>query len=289
MDKKKKIISLAVVLLLVLAAALALRGLNAGKRKKTSSVSQDIVETVADTGYFTVKRLTGEAWYPDEDKWTYHFTYACPAVEGSTYTAALINDTYQMALKETRDIALPMFAASPDMQWDGHNEVAHDFTVKCNTERLLSILQRQRQTRGELGPSMQLEAQTFNVYGDTAGDVMTLRGAALILAGADPENLEAVTAADLPDYPGLVGGSSDEMEEALLPVLFAEFEKLQAAGVVRENADRDDYEIAFAPSRDFYVSAEGKIVFFFPPSLLEKPSFDVPEFSFTPAEIEALL
>ena len=55
MDKKKKIISLAVVLLLVLAAALALRGLNAGKRKKTSSVSQDIVETVADTGYFTVK------------------------------------------------------------------------------------------------------------------------------------------------------------------------------------------------------------------------------------------
>ena len=58
---------------------------------------------------------------------------------------------------------------------------------------------------------------------------------------------------------------------------------------MRANADRDDYAIAFAPSRDFYVSAEGKIVFFFPPSLLEEPSFDVPEFSFTPAEIEALL
>ena len=289
MDKKKKLICLAAGALALAALAFALLYRPGGGGEEAASASRRTQETVADQGYFTVKRLAGEAYYPDEKNWTYHFTYAYPAVEGDTYTAALINDTYQMALGETKDIALPMFAASPDMQFDGHNEVEHDFSVLCNTERLLSILQRQRQTRGEQPPSLQLEAQTFNVSGDTAGDVMTLRGAALILAGADPEKLEGITAADLPDFPGLVNGSSDEMEEALLPVLYAEFEKLQSAGAVRADADRDDYEIDFIPSRDFYVSAEGKIVFFFPPSLLAEPSFDVPTFSFSPAELEAFI
>ena len=289
MDKKKKLICLAAGALALAALAFALLYRPGGGEDQAASASRRVQETVADQGYFTVKRLSGEAYYPDEKNWTYHFTYAYPAVEGDTYTAALINDTYKMALGETKDIALPMFAASPDMQSDGQNEVEHDFSVLCNTKRLLSILQRQRQTRGEKLLSLQLEAQTFNVYGDTAGDVMTLRGAALILAGADPENLEGITAADLPDYPGLVNGSSDKMEEALLPVLYAEFEKLRAAGAVRPDADRDDYEVDFIPSRDFYVSAEGKIVFFFPPCLLAEPSFDVPEFSFSPSELEALM
>lgn len=259
--------------------------------KKPERVGMPVMETrleaVADAGHFTVRKLEGEAYYPDSPAWAYHFTYAYPSLEGENYTAALINDTFDLALGETKDIALPMFAGNAK---DGEKwEVNHDFSVPCNTDRLLSILTRQIWARADGLASRTLEAQTFNVFGDTAGDVMTLRGVALIQAGADPKALDAVTAEALPDYPRIVAGSSDQMEEKLLPALYQQFLELQSSGVIRQDADRGDYEMEFSPARDFYALPDGRIAFFFPPALLSEPSFDVPTFAFTVEEIEGLL
>ena len=80
----------------------------------------------------TVERNEGERYFPDENNWVYHFTYAYPKILGDDYTAALINDTYQMALDEMTNLVLPMFANTPDMRFDGKNEVWHDFAVTCN-------------------------------------------------------------------------------------------------------------------------------------------------------------
>ncbi len=240
-------------------------------------------------GELTVESLAGEAYFPTEKNWVYHFTYAYPQVAGEDYTAALINDTYQMALDEMLQLVLPMFANAPDMRFDGKNEVKHDFEVMCNDGRLLSILQYRSQTMGEDGVRYTLEPLTFDVSGIYAGETLTLRGVVLVQAGVDPAALDDVTAADDPELAAIIDGSSSRLSEALLPVLYAEFTALQAEGVARADWTYDDYEAEFVPSRDFYADDQGKIVFFFPPALMASPSFDVPVFAFTPVQLNAIL
>ena len=237
----------------------------------------------------TVTRLEGEAYFPDEKNWVYHFSYAYPYVAGDDYTAAKINDTYQMGLDEMLHLVLPMFANAPDMRFDGHNEVAHDFSVLCNDGRLLSILQYRSQSMGQEGVKYVLDPLTIDVSGFYAGDALTLRGAALVQAGVDPAELEDVLPQDYPEIAALVDGSSSLLSEALLPVLYEEFAALQREGVVGGAWTEEDFEVEFSPARDFYANGQGEIVFFFPPMLLETPSFDVPSFAFTPAQLDALL
>ena len=240
-------------------------------------------------GEMTVERREGEQYYPSEKNWTYHFTYAYPHVAGDDYTAALINDTYEMALDEWAQLVLPMFANAADMRYDGKNEVVHNFTVMCNNGKVLSILQTRMQTRGEEGPLYALDPLTFDVGGMYAGETLTLRGVTLIQAGVDGTMLEDAEPELYPEIAHIIDGSSDEMAEALLPLLYTEFTRLQEAGVIAASWTREEFEDEFNPAQDFYTDEQDRIVFFFQPSLLAAPSFDAPVFPFTPAELDAVL
>ena len=240
-------------------------------------------------GEMTVERREGERYYPSEKNWVYHFTYAYPHVGGDDYTAALISDTYEMALDEWAQLVLPMFANSPDMRYDGKNEVTHDFTVVCNNGKVLSILQTRIQTRGEDGPLYALDPLTFDVCGMYAGETLTLRGVTLIQAGVDGEMLEDAEPELYPEIAHIIDGSSDEMADALLPLLYEEFVRLQGSGVIAAHWTREDFEDEFNPAQDFYTDDQGRVVFFFQPTLLASPSFDVPVFPFTPAELDDVL
>ena len=240
-------------------------------------------------GEMTVERKTGEQYYPQEKNWVYHFSYAYPHIAGSDYTSAHINDTYEMALDEWAKLMLPMFANAPDMRYDGKNEVVHDFTVVCNNGRVLSILQTRMQTRGEESPLYALEPLTFDVGGTYAGETLTLRGVTLIQAGVDGDLMEDAEPEAYPDVAHIIDGSSNEMAEALLPVLYERFRQLQESGVIAAHWTRDDFADKFSPTQEFYTDEENRIVFFFPPELLNEPSFDVPVFSFTPAELDKIL
>lgn len=240
-------------------------------------------------GEITVERLEGERYYPQEKDWVYHFSYAYPHIAGDDYTAAHINDTYEMALDEWAKLMLPMFANAPDMRYGGKNEVTHDFTVVCNNGKVLSILQTRVQTRGEEGPLYALEPLTFDVCGMYAGETLTLRGVTLIQAGVDGGMLEDATTGMYPEVSNIIDSSSDEMAVALLPLLYERFLQLQQEGVAAAHWTREDFEEAFSPAQEFYTDEEGRILFFFPPALLADPSFDVPIFPFTPAELDGLL
>ena len=237
----------------------------------------------------TVERTEGEAWFPNEKDWVYHFSYAYPRLIGDDYTTALINDTYEMALDEMVQLVLPMFANSPDMRFDGKNEVTHDFTVTCNNGKLLSILQTKLQSRGGEGDILTLEPLTFDVSGMYAGESLTLRGVTLILGGADPEKLEELESQDVPALSHIIDGSSGEMAEALLPTLYAEFQALQDSGVIQAQWTYEDFTEECSPANNFYADERGNLVFFFPPMMLESPSFDVPAFPFTPEELDGIL
>lgn len=213
----------------------------------------------------TVERNEGEEWFPSKKKWTYHFTYAYPHLVGEDYASAAVNDTYQMALDEMLQLVLPMFSHEEDMRFDGKNEVNHDFIVTCNNGRFLSILQQRSQTMGPDFTNLALEALVFDMAGDYLGETLTLRGLVM------------------------VGDSSYQIGEAITPILYEEFKKLQEAGVARADVDEEMFCLEFEATRDFYADEEGNAVFFFQPVLLSTPSFDVPAFTYTPEELAALL
>ena len=236
----------------------------------------------------TVERNEGEMFFPDEKNWVYHFTYAYPKIIGDDYTAALINDTYQMALDEMNNLVLPMFANTPDMRFDGKNEVKHDFTVACNNDKLLSIVQFRSQSMGD-EMVWSLEPLTFDVSGMYAGETLTLRGVILIQAGVDPEHLEDVRAEDYPDIARIIRGSSDSISEALLPALYDLF-RAHPNLSDSKMPSLEDFEIEFSPARDFAAYKEGDfIAFYYPPMLAPEAYRNSTMVLLSPTEIEAIL
>ncbi|MBR3017246.1 MAG: hypothetical protein IKH57_09240 [Clostridia bacterium] len=234
----------------------------------------------------TVERNAGEMYFPDENSWVYHFTYAYPRIAGDDYTAALINDTYQMALDEMTQLVLPMFANAPDMRFDGKNEVKHDFSVYCNNGALLSIVQVRTQSMGE-ETMYSLEPLTFDVHGMYAGETLTLRGVMMVLAGVNPEALDDASAEDYPQIAHIINGSSGSMAEELLPALY---ERFSQEGIEISNPDGfslEDFELEFSASRDFAVGEDGSLLFFFPPMLMREPG--IAAVSYTVSQIESLL
>lgn len=255
----------AVIVLLVVLAAACLFGVEKPavppeeeKEEKVAVLSEQVPDG-------TVLRTEGEAFFPNEKNWVYHFTYAYPHVTGENYAALTVNDTYQMALDEMTQLVLPMFANEEAMRFDGKNEVVHDFEVKCNNGRFLSILQKKSQTRGDEGAFLSLESLTFDMNGEYLGESLTLRGVVM------------------------VGESTDQIAAAVLPEIYEKFKALQAEGICKADVDEETFSIEFSPAIHFYADEGGRAVFYLPPSLLAEPSFSVPVFPYSPAELEALL
>lgn len=236
-----------------------------------------------------VTRNEGEMFFPEEKNWVYHFTYAYPYLNGEDYTAALINDTYQMALDEMTQLVLPMFANAEDMRFDGKNEVNHDFSVLCDNGVLLSILQTKRQSMGEEGAMYTLEPLTFDVSGQYAGETLTLRGVILIQAGVDPEGLDDVRPEEYPEITRIISESSSSMADRMMPVLYDLFMKSEGAEAIAPSCSYENFEMEFSPTHDFAADEEGNVLFFFPPMLLAQPGTHVPVIRLTPTDIEAIL
>ena len=251
---------------LILAAALCILFWPQSRLPETAGSDERLVYEIEESlPSGTVERITGEKYYPDEENWVYHFTYAYPYVAGDDFAALTVNDTYQMALDEMLQLVLPMFANEPSMRYDGKNEVIHDFEVMCNNGRFLSIRQRKSQTRGAEGAFLSLESLTFDMSGEYAGESLTLRGVVM------------------------VGESTDQLSEAVLPEIYREFVLLQQQGICNPTVDRETFEIEFSPAVHFYADEKGNAVFYLPPILMAEPGFDTPTFTYSPAQLEALL
>ncbi|MBR6705725.1 MAG: hypothetical protein IKI84_03470 [Clostridia bacterium] len=215
---------------------------------------------------YTVESLSGEDWYPSADDWTYHYIYSCPRIVcgDDDPVGLLINDTLQMILDEMRLLALPMFAESPEMTASGPVTVTEEGHVMCNNGRFFSVLTVKCEEKGS-GKTWSLESDTFDVSGDYPGETLTLRGVVM------------------------VGESSEQISSAVLPVLYEAFVELQAEGVCLPGIGWEEFCENVIPTLDFYADENGSAVFYFQPSLLCEPGEDVPVFTFTPAELEALV
>ena len=215
---------------------------------------------------YGVETLEGEEWYPSAENWTYHYIYSYPQLSAAEddAVALLVNETLRMVLDEMRLLALPMFAASPNMTKDGPVTVTEKGRVMCNNGRFFSVLTVKSEEKST-GTVWSLESDTFDVGGDYPGETLTLRGVVM------------------------VGESSAQISAAVMPVLYAEFERLREEGVCRKDVTEEAFYDNVIPTLDFYADESGNAVFYFQPSLMCEPGEDVPVFTFTPAELEALI
>lgn len=260
-DKKMRFVHLAAAV--ILAAALCI--LFWPESHLGEAAGEDWIQYPIDQDHpaGTVVSMAGERYYPNKENWVYHFQYAYPYVLGEEAAHTVIRDTYQQILDDSLNTALPMFADAPDMLFDGKNEVTHDFEVMCNNGRFLSVRMRKSQTMGENGTKMTLETLTFDMAGN--GDVLTLRGVVR------------------------VGDSSEQIADAVWPHLYREFAALQQQGMARQDMTEQDFYNNYLPEANFYTDEEGNAVFYFTPEMMAQPTFDVPGFSYSPAQLEALL
>lgn len=199
-----------------------------------------------------------------EDAPSYQLIYDYPFVEGDDIAAVLINDSFESSRSEMTGLILPMLANLNASESGFVRVMRQEYTVPCNTDRFLSILFR-NSTESETGTVYTLEAHTWDLSGEYIGQTLTLRG---VVA---------------------VGDSTDEIVDCLYPVLLEEFTRLQADGTVRADLTEDDFYTYVFPESDFYTNPDGSVTFFFQPELLVNASFDVPEFTFTPEELDELL
>ncbi len=217
------------------------------------------------TAEHVVESLEGEDYFPEEGNWTYHYVYSWPRLVCGEEDAAamMVNDTFQMVLDEMRTLAMPMFAASPEMTKDGPVEVRQFYTVACNTDRLFSVLLIKTEKQGDT-ERVSVESETFDVGGEYPGETLTLRGVVR------------------------VGESSDQLAQAVLPVLYAHFRELQQSGVCLPEITEEEFYDATAPTLDFYADENENAVFYLQPFLMTEPDWNVPTFTFTPEELAAL-
>ena len=216
---------------------------------------------------YEVRDLAGENYYPEQGQWTYHYTYAYPQLAGdeNDAVAMTVNETFALILSEMRDLAMPMFAASPEMTEDGRVEVDQHYRVTCLTERIFSVLLIKTETRQDGSVLYAIEPEVFDIGGDYAGETLTLRGLVR------------------------VGDSSDQLAEAVMEDLYRQFLDLQAQGVCRADVTRGDFFEITAPTLDFYADENENAVFFLQPELMVNPSADVPAFVYTPEALLALV
>ena len=119
--------------------------------------------------------MEGEAWFPDEQAWTYHYQYLYPVLSGEDAVSEAINHYFDLALNEMANLVLPMYAADPIMAGKGGNRVSEQWRVTCNSDDFFSALLHRTQTV-EGTEVHTVSSVVFAASGEYAGDSLTLRG-----------------------------------------------------------------------------------------------------------------
>ena len=200
---------------------------------------------------------------PEEDpRWELDYDY--PGLPGEDPVSVQINDYYDTSRTEMTVLMLPMLSNSVETEEGKMNRMTQEYRVTCNNGRFFSVLLLQMTESG--GRTVyNLESDTFDVSGEYAGQLLTLRGVVM------------------------VGESTVQLAECLMPVLYERFTALQEEGVIDPDLEQEDFEEIVYPDSHFYTNSDGSVTFYFQPEVMLEPSFDVPCFTFTPDELAALI
>lgn len=206
----------------------------------------------------------GEEWFPSQEAWVYHYTYAVPAVGGDDALSEELNHYFDTAIGEMVNLVLPMFTS--DMPGDGRNEIADRYGVTCNNGEFFSFLLH-RAAFSEGKEVLSLQSAVFAVSGQYTGESLTLRGLARE-----------------------IGESSDQIAAFVIKDIWRQIEERMKAedAAVRPDMSFDLLSAEFFPETHFYADEQGNIAFYLQPGLLG-PGDEIPVFTYTSEELENLL
>jgi hypothetical protein len=212
-----------------------------------------------------VEWIQGEQYYPQDEPWTYHYSYRYPFLTGDGLAQEAINDYFRNALNEMTMLVIPMFAADPIMVGDGGNEISQNYEITCNNDDYFSILLTQAQTvDGEARTTLQ--SAVFAASGEYTGQSLTLRGLVE------------------------VGPSSQALGEAVLQDIWEDI-KSQMRDVSsgwKSNLSSDILRAEFYPEVHFYADSMANAVFYLQPGQFRQDGRAV-TYTYTPQRLEELL
>ena len=207
----------------------------------------------------------GEAWFPQEKDWTYHYMYRYPVADGEGQLQEALNYYFEQAQAEMMGLVIPMYADDPIMTQGQQNTITERYELTRNDDQFISFVLYHEQTIGEQ-VQQSLRSVVFAAQGEYVGETLTLRGVAQV--GESSQQLAEVV---LEDVWRQIQARLDKDEDAWKPDL-----------------TYDTLKQEFYPETHFYADDEGRIVFYLQPGEFRMDQ-QVVTFSYLPVEIEALL
>lgn len=207
----------------------------------------------------------GEAWFPQEKDWTYHYAYRYPVAKGDSESAQAVNYYFDNALYEMTKLVLPMYAADPVMAAGQQHEFCQDYAVTCNSDDHFSFLMTQRQTV-EGRELVSLSSAVFALSGEYAGQTLTLRGLVQ------------------------VGDSSAQLAELVRRDIWRQIEARMTVGETawKQGINLEKLTEEFYPENQFYADEKGRAVFYLQPGEF-RDDLEVVTFTYAPQDLLKLL
>ena len=217
--------------------------------------------------------VSGTICYPqdaDTDTATYVYTYTYPLAEGDEALAAAINEQFAYMIYEAENFTVPIqgeMAEGSEQAWS-HVTGA----VTCLNGEYASVLVVRETELGEEDHSVIYAGYTFSLTGAKAGTVTSLP----YLLGI----LDAEAEAD----EWLEERQAAKAEACVRQMVWDRLQEVPPEGLY-ETADEDWLSAVFYPEDDFYLDAEGNIVFYISPGMMAPAESGALLFSFTVEEI----
>lgn len=224
--------------------------------------------------------LAGQALYPEgasEETAVFRFSYAYPQFVAEFETDEAINEFYSYQYSDMLLFTAPLMAQAAMEEADAVTQNTVSYQITHNGDDYLCLLFSQEQLAG----AAQYETWTAHVFarqGAAAGTVVTL-----------PEILGTLDSAE--EDEAAIERASRKANELVCALVWEIIQEQisQGQGDYYEELTADDLAAEFYPESDFYMDADGSLVFFIQPGMIASQAQGILTFPFTLAELQSEL
>lgn len=223
-----------------------------------------------------LSELSGVYCYPegaDETTAKYVYRYAYPQVAAEDDIALTINEFYSYLVDDAFGFAIPMAVEDLDPASEAQSVTNILSEITCNNGEYLSVKITSESFTGA-AISQVVSGHTFSLTGEKAGTVTSLPYLLGILEPAETDEwlLDRQTA------------KADELVRTLVWDVIQE-QLADGAYDYYEDLTFEQFAVCFYPEEDFYMDADGNLVFFVQESVIAPAASGVFYFPFSIEEL----
>lgn len=196
--------------------------------------------------------ITGQYLWPEgstAESASYLYEYAYPQIAGDSVSAITINNVFLYEATDALGFECPMIGSSHDPAL-GQMHVTLDYTITHLSEKYLSVrIDKTVRVGEELTHTV--KAFTFTLQGDNAGTVTSL-----------PFLLGLVADTETDEW--LIDRQTAKADNCAREMVWDMLQQTRQAdgGVFFDDLSAETLDWVFYPEEDFYLDADGRLVFF---------------------------